>query len=309
VGRAGDGRAIGVVHTIHGPPFMPVEGSLASRTKTRLMNLHYTWAERLAARRCHLIVSVAGAMTRQFLRRGIGNRGQYITVYSGMEVESFLEAAPGESRQEVRRRLGLAEGDLVIGTVARLAQHKGHDDLLEALGQDLKHRPDWKLLWVGDGWWRPRLMKRIQDMGLAGQVVTTGLVPPERIPGLVRAMDILAHPSYREGLPRTVPQALLAGVVPVAYDADGTGEVCRDMDTGRLVPTGDRGALRLAIEWLAHRPGARQMFAHRGRRDCRQRFSAARMVEELEGVYARALRLAGGGAWQAPHEAPAGAGA
>src|SRR5205085_982530 len=98
------------------------------------------------------------------------------------------------------------------------------DDLLDALGEDLKRRPEWKLLWVGNGWWRERLMARVAKMGLSQQVITTGLVPPECVPGLVRSMDILAHPSYREGLPRTVPQALLCGVAPVAYDVDGTGE-------------------------------------------------------------------------------------
>jgi len=295
---------LGIVHTIHGPPFMPLEGPALARVRVHVNNWIYERAERYAARRCHVIVSVADAMTTQFLARGIGEPSQYCTVYSGMETECFLVAAPGETRADVRARLGIAPGDFVICTVARLAQHKGHDDLLDALGDDLRRRRDWKLLWVGDGWWRERLMGRVREMGLEGQVITTGLVPPERVPGMIRAMDILAHPSSREGLPRTVPQALLCGVVPVAYDVDGTREVCRDMETGRLVRAGDVGGLRTAIEWLAHRPGAREMFAHRGRRDCAKRFSAERMVDELEGVYARALSLARGGV---PEPEPVGA--
>ncbi|MEX2219617.1 MAG: glycosyltransferase [Phycisphaerales bacterium] len=299
-----------VVHTIHGPPFMPVEGGPLARARTRASNLLYTLAERTAARRCHAIVSVADAMTEQFLARGIGNPAQYTTVYSGMEVEPFLTPAPGESKGEVRARLGLAPTDLVIGTVARLAQHKGHDDLLAALADDLKQHPDRKLLWVGDGWWRARLLARARTLGLSireldrepppsspshpltaspSQLLLTGLVPPERIPGLIRAMDILVHPSYREGLPRTVPQALLSGVVPVAYDADGTREVCRDLETGRLIPVGDLDALRGAVDWLALRPGARHMLAARGRRFCQSRFSADRMVDELLRLYERIL--------------------
>ncbi len=288
------GRLWAVLHTIHGPPFMPVEGGPLHQAKVRLNNLRYTHAERFAARRCHTIISVADAMTREFLRRGIGRPEQYTTVNSGMETEAFLTPAPGESRAEVRARLSLRENDFVIGTVARLAQHKGHDDLLDALGDDLKKHPDWRLLWVGDGWWRDRLLARVNDLGLTGQVITTGLVPPSGqggVPGLIRAMDVLAHPSYREGLPRTVPQALLCSVCPVAYDVDGTGEVCRDMLTGRLVPAGDRAALRQAIVWLAEHPRERQEMALRGREDCRHRFSAQTMVDELEKVYARALEL------------------
>jgi glycosyltransferase involved in cell wall biosynthesis len=289
--RAMAGRpTIGVVHTIHGPPFMPVEGGALKQAKRRAMNLAYTLAERSAARRCHVIASVAQAMTDQFLARGIGRREQYATVYSGMEVQPFLDPAPGESRAEIRATLGLADGDLVIGTVARLAEHKGHDDVLDALGDDLKTRPRWKLLWVGDGWWRERLMARVSAMGIEGQVVTTGLVPQERIPGLMRAMDLLVHPSYREGLPRTVPQALLAGVCPVAYDVDGTREACIEMETGRLVAVGDRAGLRATVEWLAEHPQEREAMALRGQEMCRQRFDADHMVQELELVYARALQ-------------------
>lgn len=290
-GRAG-GPPLGIVHTIHGPPFMPVEGASLRRASIRLKNRLYTLAERRAARNCHVIVSVADAMTRQFLARGIGRPEQYVTVRSGMEVGAFLHAAPGEDRSDVRARLGISPGDFVVGTVARLAEHKGHDDLLDALGETMRDEPAWKLLWVGDGWWRERLLARVRGLGLEGRVITTGLVPPERVPGLIRAMDVLAHPSFREGLPRTVPQALLCGVPVVAYDADGTGEICRDGQTGRLVPVGDVVALGQALRWMReHQAEARDM-AFRGREECRVAFSDETMVDELESVYARALELA-----------------
>lgn len=300
-------RSPGIVHTIHGPPFMPIEGGAVQQMKIRAKNLLYTLAERNAARRCHVIVSVADAMTRQFLARKIGRPEQYTTVYSGMEVDRFLTPAPGETRGEMRAKLGLDPEDFVIGTVARLAEHKGHDDLLTALADDLRTNPRWKLLWVGDGWWRDRLLERVRGLGLAvgepggegrkgggektGQVIVTGLVPQERVPGMMRAMDVLAHPSYREGLPRTVPQALLAGVCPVAYDVDGTGEACIDMQTGRLVRPGDTAGLREAIEWLATHPDERNALALRGRANCTERFSEATMVAQLETVYARAIEM------------------
>ena len=158
----------------------------------------------------------------------------------------------------------------------------------------LRERPHWKLLWVGDGWWRNRLMARIAELGLNGRVLTTGLVPSERVAGFMRAMDVLVHPSYREGLPRTVPQALLCGVCPVAYDVDGTGEVCVDGSTGKLVPLGDSAGLGRAVAWLADHPQERAAMAARGRADARERFSASRMVSELERVYRGALEKARG---------------
>jgi glycosyltransferase involved in cell wall biosynthesis len=82
-----------------------------------------------------------------------------------------------------------------------------------------------------------------------------------------------------------VPQALLCGVCPVAYDVDGTGEACRDLETGRLVPFGDLAKLREAILWLKDHAAERHAMAARGRAWCEERFSTQRMVEDLERVY------------------------
>lgn len=282
----------GIIHTIHGPPFMPIEGSLVRSLKIRAINLVYTLAERYAARSCHVIASVADAMTQQFLARGIGRAEQYVTVFSGMEVERYLNASEGEDRAAMRKTLGFSDDDFVIGTVARLAEHKGHDDILDAITGELKSHPNWKLLWVGDGWWRDRLLSRVAGEGLAARVVTTGLVPSERVPAHMRAMDVLVHPSYREGLPRTVPQALLCGVPVVAYDVDGTREACIEGRTGRLVPLSDRNRLRESIAWMYDHPVERAEMGRRGREMCADRFSTRRMIAHLEEVYERAVRQA-----------------
>jgi glycosyltransferase involved in cell wall biosynthesis len=293
--RAGETKC-GVVHTIHGPPF--------HKYQSRLLHRLYVASERFAAERCHRIVSVADAMTKQYLAEGIGRAEQYATVYSGMETAPLLNAPPGE-REATRAALGLSKDDFVIGTVARLAELKGHDDLLSALAGEINRQPHWKLLWVGDGWWRERLLARARGMGLTvdekdrrtesgtegAQIIVTGLVAPDRIPAMMRAMDLLVHPSYREGLPRTVPQALLCGVYPVAYDVDGTGEVCR-FAAGDLIAAGDLHGLHDSISILAERRAYLSAMALVGREWCRERFSAERMVADLEKVYTDALTLA-----------------
>jgi glycosyltransferase involved in cell wall biosynthesis len=222
-----------------------------------------------------------------------------------MDLAPGLNPPASESRAAQRAALGLADSEIVVGTVARLAQHKGHDDLLDALAAHLRTNRTLRLLWVGDGWWRTRLVGRAKQLGLTvceldkagvhprSNIILTGLVPPERIPGLMRAMDILAHPSYREGLPRTVPQALLCHVPPVAYDVDGTREACIDGQTGLLVPLADRTALGQAILRLAGDPNLRQTLATTGFTFVRDAFSAERMVADLESVYAHARSIAG----------------
>ncbi|MHC5022396.1 MAG: glycosyltransferase family 4 protein [Planctomycetota bacterium] len=268
-----------VIHTIHGLAFHPYQSSWK--------NAIYILAERVAAKRCHRIVCVADAMRDQALAADIGRPEQYVTIYSGMEVERYLH--PDWRREDVRRELGFEDDDFVLGTVARLAELKGHDDLLDALGPLMQARPRLKLLWVGDGWWRERLMRRVRELDLEGRVIPTGLVPSEDVAKYLQAMDVLAHPSYREGLPRTVVQALLCGRAVMAYDVDGAREVCLDGETGRLLRPGDLDGLRAATEWMMDHERERREMGARGRDLCRRRFDATVMVEALDDLYRKVL--------------------
>ena len=268
-----------IIHTIHGLAFHPYQ--------SKWRNSVYILSERFAAKRCHVIACVADAMRDQTLAAGIGRPEQYVTVYSGMEVERYV--SPQWSRDEVRRELGISEDDFVLGTIARLAELKGHDDLLDALEELMNQRPNLKLLWVGDGWWADRLLGRVKSMGLADRVITTGLVPSEEIPKYLQAMDVLCHPSYREGLPRTVTQSLLNSMAVIAYDVDGTKEVCFDGETGRLIPPGDLTALREATAWMMDHPAEREEMGRLGQALCRERFDASLMVEHLEEIYQKQL--------------------
>jgi glycosyltransferase involved in cell wall biosynthesis len=107
-------------------------------------------------------------------------------------------------------------------------------------------------------------------------------------------LDVLVHPSYREGLARALPQALLAGVPVISYDCDGAAEVCLDPSTsnsptGFLIKTGDARALCDAmIRMASNRPAAVEM-GRRGRSLCARRFAADHMVNEIEEVYQRLL--------------------
>ena len=268
-----------VIHTIHGLPFHPYEKAWR--------NAIYIASERWAAKRCHRIACVAQAMRDQALVKGIGQKDQFVTVFSGMEVETYI--SPEKERDVVRSELGISPEDYVIGTVSRLAQHKGHDDVLDALGGELQDNPSMKLLWVGDGWRREKLEKRIREMGIEKQVVLTGLVQPETIANYIAAMDVLVHPSYREGLPRTVVQAMLGGKPVVAHDVDGTREVCIPEKTGYLIDVGDYKAMREAVLELQTNPEKRELLGSAGRSLCENQFAASKMVQSLDLLYKEVL--------------------
>jgi len=269
-----------VVHTIHGLPFGPSESPLKNRA--------YVAAERWAAKRCHAIVSVCDAMTEQALAAGVGRPEMYRTVYSGMDVDAFLN--PPRPRDEVRRELGLTDDVVAFGTVARLFERKGHDDILAAAPEVLKVNPNVRFVFIGDGVLRERLIAETERIGLRHAFTFVGLVPPARIPELLGAMDAVVHPSLREGLARVLPQSLLVGRPVISYDVDGAREVVLP-ETGVLLKPRDVSGLAAAVLRLAADPALRDAMGREGRRRFADQFRHETMTRQLRSLYAELLAL------------------
>jgi glycosyltransferase involved in cell wall biosynthesis len=274
-------RVPAIVHTIHGLPFGPSESPLRNRL--------YVGLERWAAKRCHAMVSVCDAMTEQALAEGVGRPEQYQTVYSGMDVDAFLN--PPRSRHEVRNALGLVEEDVAFATVARLFERKGHDDILAAAPRVLSQNPRVRFVFIGDGILRDRLVADAERLGIRHAFHFTGLVPPERIGELLAGVDAVVHPSLREGLARVLPQALIVGRPVISYDVDGAKEVVSP-ETGRLLRPRDIDALTGAILELASDPALRNKLGQEGRRRFADRFRKETMTAQLRSLYARLLDTA-----------------
>ena len=268
-----------VVHTVHGLAF--------TASTSGVVNSIYKALERKTAPVTTKIVCVAHAIAEQSLTAGIGTRDQYVTVYSGMDTRPFLD--PPRPRDVVRRELGLKDEDLAVGTIARLFHLKGHDDLLDAAPSLCARHPRLKFLWVGDGLLRPQFERRIADMGLKDRFVLTGLVPPARIPELAHAMDVLVHPSRREGLARALPQASLARKPVITYDVDGNREGVIDGETGFVLPPFDKAKLARSIDLLLADETLRRSMGAAGRQFALGRFDAKVMVDALEALYASLL--------------------
>ncbi|MFI4850788.1 MAG: glycosyltransferase family 4 protein [Gimesia chilikensis] len=267
------------VHTIHGAAFHFGQSPL---------NYHaYIAAEKWAARRCDRLISVCDAMTDQYVAAGITTPELCDTVYSGMEVEPFL--TPLRPPEEVRRELGIEPEHIVIGKVARLFHLKGHKYLIEAARQVVDAQSQVRFLLVGDGILRSEFEQRIAELGLTENFIFAGLVPPERVPELIHAMDIVVHTSVWEGLARVLPQGLIAGKPVVSYDVDGAREVVIPEQTGYLLPAESIEPLAQALTELAADPEKRARFGQTGRERFTDQFRHETMTRRLREIYQRVL--------------------
>ena len=280
LGRAIAARLkIPVVHTIHGAAFHYGQHPILFRA--------YKSIERWAGKRTDRFISVCDAMTDQYVAAGIAPREKFRTIYSGMDVEPFLN--PPRSPADVRAEYNIEPQHIVIGKTARLFNLKGHEYVIAAAKPVVAANPNVRFMFVGDGILREQFEADIQSAGLTENFIFTGLVEPNRIPELVNAMDIVVHTSVWEGLARVLPQGLISGKPVVSYDIDGAREVVITGETGYLLPPRCIDELADALIELAADPELRDRLGGTGRQRFTQQYRHEFMTERVREVYAELI--------------------
>ncbi|HEU5012552.1 MAG TPA: glycosyltransferase family 4 protein [Roseiflexaceae bacterium] len=181
--------------------------------------------------------------------RGIGvPESKLWDIVNGVDMQRF-QPGTAEQRATLRQQLGLPGGPLAIFT-GRLVPEKGIDVLLRAWPAVLQHVPDASVVLVGAGEQRAQLEALARQQGIESQVVFAG--GSDDVAPFLRAADAFVLPSYAEGLPVALLEAMACGLPCVGTAIDGTRNVIEDGVSGRLVPAGDAAALgRGLVEALA----------------------------------------------------------
>ena len=278
-GRWGEKRPA-VVHTIHGLAFHPYQ--------SEWLNRFYIAVEKSAAKRTDFFISVADAMTTQARAADIGRDEQFVTAYSAIDEDSFLEPIDEQQRKEFWQKYGIAEDAVVLVTIARLFMLKGHKYIIESAKELSKRFANAVWLFVGDGNLAGRFKEKVRQLGLEEKIKFTGLLPPSQIPLAISSSDILVHCSLREGLARTLPQAMLCGKPAVSFDVDGAKEVVNEK-TGRLIEPENIEELTKVCAELIENKKLREELGEAGRESVKEKFAPETMVDTIEAVYRKVL--------------------
>ena len=196
-----------------------------------------------------------------------------------------------ESRAAVRRELGIPDDAPVILTVGRLDPMKGQDVLLRAFAAVRRARAEARLLVAGEGAFRPTLEQVRSELGLAGAVTMLGF--RSDVNRLLAASDIFCLPSFHEGLPMAVCEAMAAARPVVATRVGGVPEVVQHDVTGWLVAPRDADALADRLLSVLANPVARSRVGEAGRAHAERFLSLEHMALEFETLYSHsAVRFA-----------------
>lgn len=210
------------------------------------------------------------------------------TIYNGVPLENF-QAVNGDAqlRQNVRRELGIDDGEFSIVQVARLNSLKDHATAIRTLKRLRDEQVPAKLVLVGDGEERADLEKLVAEVSVGGDVVFLGA--RSDIPRLLAAADAFLLSSISEGIPLTLIEAMGAGIPIVSTDVGGIPEVIEHGVSGLLAPAGDAGTLAAHLKSLWQNPEQRSQLAENGCQRAVERFSLEQMHRQYVDVYEQVL--------------------
>ena len=242
-------------------------------------------ADRLLSRFTDRAIAVSGS-TRDFLvRERHVAEARVRLIWNGAPLAEFAPGPPAAAAA-VRRELGIPAEALVVGSISRLSEQKGHRYLLDAAPRVLARRKDVRLLIVGDGDQMDPLRRQARGLGIAPSVVFAG--HRTDVPALLGALDVFCISSTYEGTPLALFEAMAAGKAIVSTAVDGCREVLEDGATGLLVPPRDPEALAAALLRTLDDPALRSSLARRAR-EASARYDIGACVAQMQDLYDEVL--------------------
>jgi len=258
------GRRPKVITTLHG-------------TDTTLLGLDpgYGPAIRHALEHSDGITTVSEFMRRETVR--------LIGVKRPIEViHNFFEPHPAQrTRAEVRRELGLADGEAMLLHLSNLRPLKRIDLLLATVAQ-LQPRTSFKLVILAGESFAPHAAA-VRRLGLEDRVVVRERVTD--IEDYLQAADLGLFTSETESFCLSILELMSLGCPSAAFAVGGIPEVLLSGENGVLVPFGDTAALAAAVQSLLADPARRAAFGAAARERARRHFSAATIVPHYESFY------------------------
>jgi glycosyltransferase involved in cell wall biosynthesis len=264
-----------IVHTLHSLVFHDYQPWIVNRA--------WWLSKKICAPVTDFFISVSDVISEKAIAAGIAKPEMFRTVYSGMELDWFLNARFDAAK--VREEFAIPADAPVVGKIARLFPLKGHDQLMDAAPEIVKRVPNVRFFLIGDGILLEHLQERARGYGILENFVFAGLVDRTRIPEMISAMVVVVHTSLREGLARVLPQSLAMGKPCVSFDIDGAREVVINDETGYLVEAFDSVGLADRVAQLLEDPAMRERFGQNGRKHVDPNFRTEKMVADISEVY------------------------
>jgi glycosyltransferase involved in cell wall biosynthesis len=184
-------------------------------------------------------------------------------LYIGNGIDSASFRLNSEDREKTRSALSIESDQITFIIVARLVWEKGFMEIAEAMEKAVKVYPQLKLLIVGDGLQETEIKRQFQDLNLGDQTLFLGF--RKDLDHVLAASDVFLLPSYREGVPRSVLEAMATGLPVICTDIRGCREVVVHEETGILIPARNSQKLYESMVLLIEEQELRAKMGQKGK--------------------------------------------
>jgi glycosyltransferase involved in cell wall biosynthesis len=256
---------------------------------SHVRDFRHDWfqAGRLASlNRAECIIANSQAIAAACIKEGV-EKARVRVIYNPFDTARFV-GEPAASGSRLRFALGIPSAAFVVGIVGQIQTDKGHEELVRAAPQVLAQVPEAHFIVAGGAFtdecldFQSHLHRLIGELGTADRFHFVGF--REDVPAVLKSLDVLAVPSWREPFGRVVVEGLAAGVPVVGTRAGGIPEILQDSVNGLLVPPRDVGLLAAALIRLAQDRDLGARFSTKGPETAR-RFDVKRHVDQIQEIY------------------------
>jgi glycosyltransferase involved in cell wall biosynthesis len=266
-------------------------GLLSSDKKTRLISTNHNWLtsstklkffrffDALCLRRFHRIVAVSTQVKHEMLKLRL-SPNKITVIHNGIALERFETQ---KDILQIKKRLKIDPKAKIIGTIGSLTPEKNHEQILRATEILMKVRAPIQSLIVGTGPLKTHLEQVINHRKIANNVILAGYRTD--IPELLSIMDIFLLPSYTEGLPMVILEALASKKPVIASEVGGVPEIIRHNISGYLITPGDVFTLTSRISELLNNPREANRLAANGHNIVKRQFSSETMARRYLAAY------------------------
>lgn len=243
---------------------------------------HHVTLDRMTAGGVTAWVAVADAVRQSRIRREHFPADRIHVVYNGIP-----DAPPptNADKQAARERLGLKPGAPVLAMIANVREAKGYPDLIEVISKLREKYPDLVCLCAGRDDSNGAISRLAESRGVGPSMRWLGFVndPAE----VLAAADVAVLSSHWEGCPINILESMRAARATVSTNVGGIPEVIENETSGLLVPPHQPASLAAAIDRVLADPALRDRLAQSARARFTQRFTVAKMVEDLTALHER----------------------
>jgi len=241
-------------------------------------------------RNVDFVIAISKVIEKNLLETHPLRPQQVGIIHHGIDMDRFVPDP--QSRERVRRELGIGEQERLVGIVGRLNESKGHLQFLEVAQRILPNFPDTRFVIVGEASRGEdeeanAILDKIEKADLKERMILTGY--RDDVPDLLGAMDLFLFPTHAEAFGLVIVEAMAMGLPVVSANCDGVPDIVEDGRTGLLVPPRDVDGLTLAVTELLGNEEKRRTFGQAGRQRAEDLFSEEKMCEKMEDLYRRLI--------------------